>query len=94
MRGGSRRGVKLRVKRLKLLVKNKTFSKEFGTNLTWEEALIECHRCMWKKWELIKKKAPNLSIGDKGLAMSSKETFDGLKPLMEKLSLKKDYAKK
>ena len=27
---------------------NKTFSKAFGTALTWEDALKECHRYMWR----------------------------------------------
>ena len=41
---------------------NKTFSRAFNeTTVTWQEALQEIHKYMWKKWDLIKKKAPMLS---------------------------------
>ena len=71
----------------------KTFSKAFGTALTWEDALKECHNYMWKKWALIKNKAPNLSSERQEPGDVKQETLDGLKPLMEKLSPKKDYAR-
>ena len=71
----------------------KTFSKAFGSAFTWEEALKECHSYMWKKWALIKNKAANLSSERQEPGHVKQETLDGLKPLMEKLSPKKDYAR-
>ena len=41
---------------------NKTFSRAFNlTNVKWQSALEECHKYMWEKWDLVKKKAPMLS---------------------------------
>lgn len=71
----------------------KTFSKAFATALTWEAALKECHKYMWEKWALIENKAPNLSSERQEPGHVKEEVLKGLKPLMEKLSPKKDYAR-
>ena len=71
---------------------NKTFSKAFGTALTWED-VKECHSYMWKKWALIENKSPNLSSERQEPGDVKQATLDGLKPLMSKLSPKKDYAR-
>ena len=36
----------------------KTFSRVFGTSITWRESLSQCHEYMWKKWNLIRDRSP------------------------------------
>ena len=71
----------------------KTFSKAFASALTWEAALRECHKYMWEKWALIENKAPNLSSERQEPGHVKQDVLDRLKPLMEKLSPKKDYSR-
>jgi len=74
---------------------NKTFSRAFnGTTVKWPSALEECHKYMWEKWDLVKKKAPMLNEKQEpGHVLP--HVFDRLKHKMEnELAAKKNYGSK
>ena len=74
---------------------NKTFSKAFknGGPVTWQAALKECHKYLWEKWALVKKKALMLSRDVQEPYHVSQEFLVDLKvKKMDSLSGKKTYS--
>ena len=74
---------------------NKTFSRAFQTGgpVMREEALKECHKYLWEKWALVKKKAPMLSREEQEPGHVSREVLVALKvKKIDSLSAKKTYS--
>ena len=74
---------------------NKTFSKAFnnGGPVTWQAALKECHKYLWEKSALIKKKSLMLSHEVQEPGHVSQEVLAALKvKKMDSLSAKKTYS--
>lgn len=74
---------------------NKTFSRAFnGTSVKWQSALEECHKYMWEKWDLVKKKAPMINEKQEPGHVKP-DVFDRLKHKMDnQLAAKKNYGSK
>ena len=75
---------------------NKTLSRAFnGSSVKWQSALEECHKYMWEKWDLVKKKAPMLSSERQEPGHVKPDVFDGLQHKMDnQLTAKKNYGSK